>query len=449
MQIPLSSIIIEERIRENKKGSETEWREFKESFRQLGQLQAIRVELITIGAVDQNGIVYGEPKYRLVAGERRFIALSELNESGESIPGLAKGMIDAIEKEPMPVRVRLLQEYAENDKRKDFDFVERAKFIRRFHESMQVETGKAKNGEWVWSQELTARTLGLSPSSITQHLKVEQAVRDNPEVAKASTLDAAIKRIKTHEQLAHRHAVAKQDNNSFSRASTILSLGDARVLIRNIADNSVDFINFDPPWGDDVAHKSQENHSTFDDSTEYANELMDALFPELYRILKDDRFLLFWHRNWASESYSKYVEKFGFNHGPSRTPAIWYKPDKTTDQNRVPEKQLIEAYESFFILRKGNPVFYEKQANNVFAFDRVVRGSVVHPTEKPLALCEALISLCTVPGETVFDPTAGSSALLEAAISKGRKANGFELSPTFYERGITRLAERLKTFSES
>jgi site-specific DNA-methyltransferase (adenine-specific) len=432
MLVPISDIVKNERIREDVKKGDDTWKRFKNSFKTHGQLQAIRVQ--------DNG----DGKYLLLAGERRLTAISEWYEEKVTLPGLEFGYIEVTYREPVPLRTRLLQEFAENNERADFDYVERAKFIRRFHETMQLEMG-----EDAWTQELTAHALNLSPASISHYLRVEEAVRKDPTIAKAQTLDAAVKRMKVQERIDARRGELKNDSNdAISRAENILRLGDSREIIKTIADESVDCVNFDPPWGDDASHKSAENHEAFDDSTDYSNSLMHSLFPEIYRILKPNRFCIFWFRAWAQKEMLDLALSFGFNVQFTRTPCIWYKPDKITDQNRVPEKQLIEAYEMFFLLRKGDPLFHEKFAHNVFAFDRVSLGSIIHPTEKPPELCEALIKLCTIPGETVYDPTAGSAAFLDSALRNNRKAFGGELSEHYHKRGTVRLAEYLRTFSE-
>lgn len=431
MKIAITEVVIEDRIREDLKGTKEEWNLFKNSFLIHGQLQPIRVQQIE-----------GNGKFKLLAGQRRLTALTELHKEGKTIPNLPLDHVKITFDEPVPLHKQLMQEFAENSDRKDFNYVEKAKFIRRFHETMQIDMGDA------WTQELTAHSLNLSPASISHYLRVEEAVRKDPTIAKAGTLDAAVKRMKVQERLDDRRdAVKAGANSAVTRAETILTHGDARAWILTLPDASADFINFDPPWGDDVSFKSAENHESFDDSTEYAEALMDELFPQLFRVLKPDRFCAFWFRAWVPEYMAAKAERFGFNLQFTRTPAIWYKPDKVTDQNRVPEKQLIEAYETFFLLRKGDPLFHERFTHNVFAFDRVPMGSLIHPTEKPLALCEAIIKLCTVPGETVVDPTAGSSAMLDQALRSNRKALGCEKSPAFHSRGITRLAEYLKTFT--
>ena len=65
---------------------------------------------------------------------------------------------------------------------------------------------------------------------------------------------------------------------------------------------------------------------------------------------------------------------------------------------------------------------------------------VQHPTVKPLALMEWLITLVTPPGGTVLDPFAGSGTTLQAARDKGFQAIGIEADADYCEL----IHERLK-----
>ena len=69
----------------------------------------------------------------------------------------------------------------------------------------------------------------------------------------------------------------------------------------------------------------------------------------------------------------------------------------------------------------------------------------LHPTQKPLALCEYLIRTYTMPGQAVLDCCAGSSTTLIAAINTGRDAVGIEHDAEYHASGLTRIkdAERL------
>lgn len=387
--------------------------------------------------------------YELVDGERRWRAITSLYAEGKQIPDLGStkpgekqamwppGKINASVRNKLSEEHDIIIEFEMNERRKGFTWDEKAKYVRRIHE---MYSKRYKDG---WNQQMTAHLLNISTGSISHYLDLDEMVENHPEIAKAETLSAALKRSKTIKKIEERKRDVKRDPSAQAkRAETLVTLGDAREWIKTLADNSVDLVNFDPPWGEDVSHKVAENWEAFDDSESTATDLMDALLPEIYRVLKQDRFCIFWYRQQTYETIIETCENVGFNLKGSRTPCLWVKPDKETDQNRFPEKLLINAYENFLLLRKGNPVFHLRDhKTNIFSFARVSRGSKIHPTEKPVDLMETLVRLCTVPGELVIDPTAGSGAVFHAAYKALRKFQGCELSQNFRDRIVVRLSK--------
>lgn len=421
MILQVSSITIPERIREAFDPDELKL--LAKSLRSLGQLQPILVD-------SHNG---------LTAGERRIRAVQLLQAEGHTVRDLQPGEIWAELKESDEPRVMLQREFDENNQRADFTFVEKAKFIRRYHETMVKETdGK-------WTAEYTAAALRLSPASISHYLRIEEAMKSDPTVAKAATMKAAVKRMKNAEHLTARQVEVKDNApEAAKRAEGIILLGDARELVKTVPDNSVDLINFDPPWGDDTGRKSNQNWDGFEDDTETSDSIINDMLPELFRVLKPDRMMIYWYRTWAYNDMCARLEKAGFSLKFTRTPCIWYKPDKVSDQNRYPEKQLISSYETFLLARKGEPLLHQQGHQDVFSHNRVPVSALIHPTEKPISLCTELLGLTTIPGEMVLDPTAGSGSFLYAALTSSRRALGFELSEGIRERSLVRIAEWMR-----
>ena len=74
---------------------------------------------------------------------------------------------------------------------------------------------------------------------------------------------------------------------------------------------------------------------------------------------------------------------------------------------------------------------------NVLAFPTVT--TTVHPTQKPVALCEYLIRTYTRPGEVVADICAGSGTTAVAALNAGRRFVCFETAPAFYGPATERI----------
>lgn len=63
-----------------------------------------------------------------------------------------------------------------------------------------------------------------------------------------------------------------------------------------------------------------------------------------------------------------------------------------------------------------------------------------HPTQKPVALIETLLSVCP-QGGIVLDPFMGSGTTLEAAKYSGRGAIGIEIDPKYCDDGARRLSQ--------
>jgi site-specific DNA-methyltransferase (adenine-specific) len=64
-----------------------------------------------------------------------------------------------------------------------------------------------------------------------------------------------------------------------------------------------------------------------------------------------------------------------------------------------------------------------------------------HPNEKPVALVQRLVELCSDPGDTVLDPWAGSGTTLVAARALGRRAIGIEIDARYCEIAAERLRQ--------
>lgn len=65
----------------------------------------------------------------------------------------------------------------------------------------------------------------------------------------------------------------------------------------------------------------------------------------------------------------------------------------------------------------------------------------VHPTQKPVALCEYLIKTYTNEGELVLDNCMGSGSTGVAAINTNRKFIGIELEQNYFDIAKNRIIE--------
>jgi site-specific DNA-methyltransferase (adenine-specific) len=75
----------------------------------------------------------------------------------------------------------------------------------------------------------------------------------------------------------------------------------------------------------------------------------------------------------------------------------------------------------------------------IFASDK--QRSNLHPTQKPVALCEYLIRTYTNPGDLVLDNCMGSGTTGVAAHACGRRFIGIESDPDYFAIARRRLQE--------
>ncbi len=78
---------------------------------------------------------------------------------------------------------------------------------------------------------------------------------------------------------------------------------------------------------------------------------------------------------------------------------------------------------------------------NVVACKTLHTSQLVHPTQKPLAICEHLVQCLAGPDEVILDPFTGAGSIGVAAVRTGRRFIGMELDDEHFETARARLAE--------
>lgn len=81
----------------------------------------------------------------------------------------------------------------------------------------------------------------------------------------------------------------------------------------------------------------------------------------------------------------------------------------------------------------------ERYPRTVLTFASDKQRSKLHPTQKPVALCEYLIRTYTNPGATVLDNCMGSGTTGVACANTGRQFVGIENDPAHFDTARTRL----------
>ena len=240
--------------------------------------------------------------------------------------------------------------------------------------------------------------------------------------------------------------------------------GDNLDLLKVLDENSIDMIYCDPPFA------SGRNYGMFDDRWKELSVYLDWMeerFLLMRKVLKPTG-AIFVHCNWRASHYLKCDMDRIFGHDWFRNEIIWcYAPAGNPSARSFHKKHDVILYYGS-IEGTWHPPYTEMLGDTEAAYNKVdesgrrynmYRGKRVYrdqiegrpipdwwtdipsfssrsaskeyigyPTQKPLALMERLIEVCTEPGDLVLDPFCGSGSTLVAAKQLGREFIGFDLS---------------------
>jgi hypothetical protein len=209
--------------------------------------------------------------------------------------------------------------------------------------------------------------------------------------------------------------------------------GDWREHIGGLVDGAVSAVISDPPYGADFqSGRRTDPHPPIagDESVEVATAGLAAFLDAIRPKLKPQA-NLFVFCDWGSlAAFAGALYAAGFR---VRLPAVWDKGHHGMGDLAAlgPECELI------LHATAGGAALYERHGN-VFRFPKV--GADRHLCEKPQALVEELIRICTVPGDLIVDPFGGVATTAAAAKATGRGYWSCELDPGFWAAGEARLA---------
>jgi len=235
-----------------------------------------------------------------------------------------------------------------------------------------------------------------------------------------------------------------------------LLLGDAREVLRTLADDSVDCTVTSPPYYSGRRHVGDTLHEIGSEKTvqEYV-EALASVGREVYRVTRptgsywlnlDDKCE---RKEWLGIPWrvAFAMREIGWK---IRSEVIWHKPRHVRN---VAKDRLTPAHELFFHFVKSRGAYYDMDAIRkpssppILGKNGVVktpRGSVptdvwtiqvedsTSPENPYAAFPEALVELpirATCPrGGTVLDPFVGSGTTAVVALRLGRKAIGIDAS---------------------
>lgn len=117
----------------------------------------------------------------------------------------------------------------------------------------------------------------------------------------------------------------------------------------------------------------------------------------------------------------------------------WHKTNPTplTNNNYLPDTEYI------FHIWKNQPLAGGYDTKKTFFVTQVEKNKFNHPTVKPLSVITPLVLNMSKPGQTIFDPFAGTFTAALACLSNDRHFIGCEINKDYFEIGCERIAMQL------
>lgn len=200
--------------------------------------------------------------------------------------------------------------------------------------------------------------------------------------------------------------------------------GDCLEVMRGMADNSVDAVITDPPYGIDF------KYSMHDDSPLEYETMMKAVIEQTERINKGMSF--FWQAMLNADKWHRWFPA-GFRLFAACKGFVQYRP--------TPVQFSFDPV-IFWGNFDGEPSVYKKdwhvQARAPFGAGR---EKIAHPCPRPLEQVAYVVELASKPGDTVLDPFMGSGTTGVACVQTGRNFIGMEIDPAYFAIAEKRIRD--------
>lgn len=417
--------------RQRKTIDETSLAELIKSIRAIGLIQPI---------------VLRNEDNTLLAGQRRLLAFERIG--WEEIPFRRMADLTPLEQKVV--------EFDENHKREALTYAEEAQAILEIHQLLSVTStpdGLVENSEHRLQD--TADLLKVSVSKVQQDVRLAQALSEGgvlaDKVLAHESRRGALVTFQRERELAIIRELAKRRGEKVPEvtegSSEIVDYRSGRVyhddcvdVLQTMEENSIDLIVTDPPWGVDLSVSttwSKQWTDRYDDSPVASLDLMEVVFPLLYKVLKPAGHLYMfapldlptwtkWHDILVKSSFAVRVR-----------PLIWAK---STPGITEVYTSFIPSYEGIIFASKledGKSRLFQRPIMDCWTEAR--QSTHYHPNEKPERILDAMIQSSSEMTEVVLDPFCGGGSVLARAIMNGRRYIGIEKDPQYANTCLERI----------
>jgi DNA modification methylase len=440
--VPIQDIVIQSRIRKDLGDIAS----LANSIKENGLIEPIVLthDYHTEVTNEHSSYVY----VKLVAGERRLTAMKSLGIT-ELIH--ATHYIWRSELESDDPKKRLLFsaiEMEENVRRKDLSWQEQVEGKAKLLKIMQEIYGPPIQGRPSPAQQRDitkqgfgvnklAEMLGETASNTSIDLELAALLEKVPSLKNEPTREDARRKF-TSEAIKVLIAM-KSTSKPVDESYATMYHGNFLTNSYLIGSESIDLIYTDLPYGVNIdkMDKHLATELAYEDKPHMVINKLEALAQESYRLLKNDRFAVFWFGfNYYKELFDA-LTLYGFEVNP--VPFIWIK---NTGSTQLPLLLYANSYEQALVVRKGVPRFIRPGQKNSATFPS--ETSKLHIAQQPVELVKRFIMDMTMPDATICDLMCGSGTTGVAALELGRKCILFEQDKAIFDYAKVRIEDTIR-----
>jgi site-specific DNA-methyltransferase (adenine-specific) len=207
--------------------------------------------------------------------------------------------------------------------------------------------------------------------------------------------------------------------------------GDCLERMKDIPDGSVDMVLTDPPYG--MSFRSNYRKNRYEGiKNDEGLDWLDDFVCQLYRVCTSGSaqyvFCSFHNVDLFKQAFQR---KFKV-----KNILVWEKNNTSMGDLKG---DFAPKVEFILFMHKGRSLIRGKREPNIFRFSRT--GNNLHPTEKPVDMCEYLISKFSDENDSIFDPFMGSGTTGLAAANTNRNFIGIEIDSEYFSIAESRINE--------
>lgn len=386
------------------------------------------------------------PNFYLVAGERRLRAINDIYELGGSFTYsgavVPKGQVPYTLLTDLSDLEAWEAELEENIRRVDLTWAERAQATAQLMELRKLQAEEADQPPPTVAEialEVRDSAIGSAQDNTRKELIVSRFL-DDPEVAKAGSLQEAFKVLKKKEAGKQSAALAERVGRAFTSAAHTLLNQDAIEWLRNPPKGQFHVILTDPPYGMGADGFGDSGKGVvaaahgYSDSPEVFQSILQVLPRGIYAAAADNAHAYVFCDIDNFSELRKRMSEAGWK--VHRTPIIWHNPDGF--RAPWPDAGPQRKYELVLYAIKG-----ERKVNYLGPDVIACRKDATqgHQAQKPVPLLVELLKRSAQAGDQVLDPFMGSGSTLAACHELKLTGTGIEIDPAAYGIAVKRIGE--------